>query len=300
MRVFVTGATGFIGVAIVRELLTTGHGVLGLARSDTAAEALVRLGVEAHRGNLSDTERLVAGARGCEGVIHTAFIHDFIHDFSAYAAAAETDRRAVQALTGALEGSGKPFVLTSGTALLAPGRIGTEADAPAPGSAAALRAASEATALAAAGRGVRASIVRLPPSVHGTGDHGFVPAVIDIARRTGVSAFIDDGANRWPAVHRLDAARLFRLALERAAPGARLHGVAEEGVTLCAIAEVIGAGLGVPVRSLTADEAHAHFDWLAGFVAIDNPTSSALTRNSLGWRPQEAELLTDIRVGYFS
>ena len=293
MRVFLTGATGFIGQAIVRELLTAGHQLLGLARSAAAADTLARLGVEAHRGELSDTDSLAAGARACEGVIHTAFIHDF----SAYAAAAETDRRAVEALTGALEGSGKPFVLTSGTALLAPGRTGTEEDAP--GSAAG-RAASEATALAAAGRGVRASIVRLPPTVHGAGDHGFVPMLIDIARRTGVSAFIDDGANRWPAVHRLDAALLFRLALEHAAPGVRLHGVAEEGVTLCAIAQAIGAGLGVPVRSLAKDEARTHFDWLAGVVAIDNPTSSALTREALGWSPKESGLLTDMKEsGYF-
>ena len=297
MRVFVTGATGFIGLAIVRELLTAGHEVLGLARSAAAAEALARLGVAAHRGELSDIASLAAGARACEGVIHAAFIHDF----SAYAAAAETDRRAVEALAGALEGSGKPFVSTSGTALLAPGRTGTEENLPAPGSAAGLRAASEATVLAAAGRGVRASTVRLPPSVHGAGDHGFVPALIDIARRKGVAAFVGQGANRWPAVHLLDAARLFRLALEKAAPGSRLHGVAEEGVTLRAIAEAIGEGLGVPVRSLTQDQAHAHFDWLARFVAIDNPTSSALTRNSLGWRPREPELLTDMRDGgYFA
>jgi len=297
MRVFVTGATGFIGAAIVRDLLAAGHKVLGLAHSDTATAALARMGVEAHRGELADTDSLTAGARACDGVIHTAFIHDF----SAYAAAAETDRRAVHALAGALEGSGKPFVSTSGTALLAPGRIGTEEDAPAPASAAGLRAASEASVLAAAGRGVRASTVRLPPSVHGAGDHGFVPALIDIARHTGVSGFVADGANRWPAVHRLDAARLFRLALEKAAPGSRLHGVAEEGVTLRAIAEVIGEGLDVPVRSVARDEATAHFDWLAGFVAIDNPTSSALTRTSLGWRPRELDLLADMRDGgYFA
>jgi nucleoside-diphosphate-sugar epimerase len=163
------------------------------------------------------------------------------------------------------------------------------------------RSASEAAELAAAGRGVRASVVRLAPSVHGAGDHGFVPRLIDIARRTGVAAFIGDGANRWPALHRLDAARLFRLALENAAPGARLHGVAEEGVTLRAIAEVIGDGLGVPVRSLTTDEAATHFEWLARFVAIDNPTSSTLTRDTLGWRPQGPELLTDMREsGYFA
>jgi nucleoside-diphosphate-sugar epimerase len=239
---------------------------------------------------------LPPGARACEGVIHTAFIHDF----SAYAAAAETDRRAVEALAGAMEGSGKPFVLTSGTALLEPGRIGTEEDAPALGSAASLRAGAEVAALASAGRGVRACVVRLPPTVHGVGDHGFVPALIDIARRTGVSAFIDDGANRWPAVHRLDAARLYRLALEQAAPGSRLHGVAEEGVTLRAIAEAIGAGLGIPVRSLTVDQARAHFDWLATFVVIDNPTSSARTREVLGWIPKESGLLTDMKEsGYF-
>ena len=207
--------------------------MIGLARSDAAANILARSGVEAHRGDLADTASLAAGARACDGVIHTAFIHDF----GAYAAAAETDRRAVEALTGALEGSGKPFVLTSGTALLAPGRVGKETDAPAPGSAASLRAAAEATTLAAAGRGVRACVMRLPPSVHGAGDHGFVPALIDIARRTGVAAFIGDGANRWPTVHRLDAVRLYRLALEHATPGARLHAVAEEGVPLSAIAE---------------------------------------------------------------
>src|SRR5271168_5194129 len=175
MRVFLTGATGFIGTALVRELLSAGHEVIGLARSEAATASLARSGVGAHRGDLSDLESLAAGARACDGVIHTAFIHDF----SAYAAAAETDRRAVEVLTGALEGSGRPFVLTSGTALLAPGRVGTEAEAPAPGSAASLRAGAEETALAAAGRGVRANVVRLPPTVHGTGDHGFVPALIE-------------------------------------------------------------------------------------------------------------------------
>ena len=296
MRVFVTGATGFIGSAIVRELLTAGHAVLGLARNDAAAESLAQSGVEAHRGELSDTGSLAAGASASDGVIHTAFIHDWS---IAREVAAEADRQAVEALAGALEGSGRPLVITSGTALLAPGRLATEEAAPV--SAATPRAASEAAVLAAAGRGVRASVVRLPPSVHGTGDHGFVPMLIDAARRTGVAAFVGDGANRWPAVHRLDAARLFRLALEQAAPGARLHGVAEEGVPMREIAQTIGTGLGVPVRSLTADEARAHFDWFAHFVAIDNPTSSARTRSSLGWSPQEAELLADMRDGgYFT
>jgi nucleoside-diphosphate-sugar epimerase len=297
MRVFLTGATGFIGSAIVRELLTAGHKVLGLARSDAAADTLARLGVEAHRGELSDIDSLAAGARACEGVIHTAFIHDFAR--IPIEVAAETDRRAVEALVGALVGSGKPLVVTSGTALLAPGRTGTEEDAPV--SAAIPRAASEMAVQAAAGRGVRGSIVRLPPSVHGAGDHGFVPMLIGIARRTGISAFVGDGANRWPAVHRLDAALLFRLALEKAAPGARLHGVAEEGVPMREIAQTIGTGLGVPVRSLTEDEARTHFDWFARFVAIDNPTSSALTREALGWRPKESGLLTDMKQsGYFS
>jgi nucleoside-diphosphate-sugar epimerase len=296
MRVFVTGATGFIGEAVVRELLGAGHRVLGLARSEASAAALARWGGEAHRGELTDAESLTTGARACDGVIHLAFIHDF----SAYAAACEMDRRAVEALAGALEGSGKPLVVTSGTALLTPGRIGTEADAPMSGNAAP-RAVSEVAAMAAAGRGVRASVVRLPPSVHGTGDHAFVPALIGIARRTGVSAFVGDGSNRWPAVHRLDAARLFRLALENAPPGARLHGVAEEGIPLRAIAEVIGAGLGVPVRSLGENEARTHFDWLGAFAAIDNATSSARTREALGWSPTGPGLLTDMREGgYFA
>ncbi|MGO9829143.1 MAG: SDR family oxidoreductase [Myxococcaceae bacterium] len=295
MRVFLTGATGFIGTAIARELLGAGHQVLGLARSDGAAHSLERLGITAHRGELSDTGSLAAGAQACAGVIHTAFIHDF----SAYAAAVEIDRRAVEALANSLEGTGKPFVSTSGTALLAHGRTGTERDEPAPGSAASPthRAAAEATVLAAAGRGVRASIVRLPPSVHGGGDHAFVPMLIGIARRTGFSAFVGDGANRWPAVHRLDAARLFRLALENAVPGSRLHGVAEEGIPMRAIAQTIGRGLGVPVRGLAEDEAQTHFDWFTRFVALDNPTSSAVTRQTLGWNPTEPDLLTDIRDG---
>jgi nucleoside-diphosphate-sugar epimerase len=298
MRVFVTGATGFIGTAIVRELQSAGHDVLALARSDAAAETLTASGVEAHRGDLSDTGVLAAGARASDGVIHAAFNHDWS---TSREVAAETDRRAVEALARALEGSGRPLVVTSGTLLLAmvaPGRTGTEEDSP--GNAAIPRAASEMATEAAAGRGVRSSVVRLSPTVHGAGDHGFVPTLIGIARRTGVSAYVGDGANRWPAVHRLDAARLFRLALEKAAPGARLHGAAEEGIPMRAIAETIGRGLGIPVRSIAPDEAPAHFEWIAPFVVLDNPTSSAITRNSLGWSPQQPELLTDMRdSGYF-
>jgi nucleoside-diphosphate-sugar epimerase len=292
MRVFVTGATGFIGSAIVPELLAAGHEVVGLARGDAGAEALARAGAAVHRGELADTDSLAAGARACDGVIHTAFIHDF----SQFEASVETDRRAVLALAGALEGSGKPLVVTSGTAMIAGGRLGTEEDTPRPG---VFRAASEEATLAAAGHGVRASVVRLPPSVHGAGDHGFVPMLIGIARRTGVAAWIGEGANRWPAVHRLDAARLFRLALEHAPAGARLHGVAEEGVPMRAIAETIGAGLGIPARGLADDAAEAHFGWMARFVALDNPASSALTRASLGWHPEGPDLLRDMRESLY-
>jgi nucleoside-diphosphate-sugar epimerase len=299
MRVFVTGATGFIGSAIVQELTHAGHRVLGLARSIEAADALMRLGVGAHRGDLSDVGSIAAGARACDGVIHTAFNHDWS---TAREVAAEMDRHAVEAVAGALEKTGKPFVVTSGTLLLAslaPGRAGTEEDRPT--SASITRAASEMAVAAAAGRGVRASVVRLSPTVHGAGDHGFVPMLIALARRTGLSGYVGDGATRWPAVHRLDAARLFRLALEKAMPGAILHGAAEEGIPFRRIAETIGDGLGVPVRSLTADEAAAHFGFLSAFVALDNPTSSAITRRSVGWRPEQPELLRDMREnGYFA
>ena len=215
MRVFVTGATGYVGRAVVRELREADHEVLGLARDDQGAEALARQSVEPHRGDLEDEESLAAGARACDGVIHLAFIHDF----SRYGSAGEVDRRVVEAMAGALEGTGKPLVLTSGTLVLAPGRLVVETDAPALGGVAASRAPSEAAVMAASARGVRGSVVRLPPLVHGKGDHGFVPALIDAARKTGSSAFVGNGANRWPAVHRLDAARLFRLAVEGAPPG---------------------------------------------------------------------------------
>jgi nucleoside-diphosphate-sugar epimerase len=294
MRVFLTGATGFIGSAIVKELERAGHQVLGFARSDASAALLEVAGVEVHRGALDDLDSLKRGAQACDGVIHTAFIHDW----SQFMVNVEIDRRAVETLVGALLGSGKPLVITSGTMMVAHGRPATEQDAPM--SVEVPRAASEAMVQAAAGHGVRGSIVRLAPSVHGAGDHGFVPRLINIAREKGLSAYVGDGANRWPAVHRLDAARLFRLALEGAQPGMRLHGVAEEGVPFRAIAEAIGEGLGVPVYSLTEDEASTHFDFMARFVATDNPTSSAVTRSSLGWQPEGPDLLTDMRDnGYF-
>ncbi len=296
MRIFLTGATGFIGSAIVQELLKSGHQVLGLARSDDKAQALTRLGISAHRGDLSDAESLAAGARACDGVIHTAFIHDFAN--VSMAEAAEVDQQVIAAMVAALEGTGKPLVITSGTAGVASHRLATEEDAPVVTTG---RAVSEEMVRAAAARGVHGGIVRLPPTVHGAGDYGFVPMFIDIARRTGLSAFVGEGANRWPAVHRLDAAHLFRLAVENAPPGTRLHGVAEEGVPMRDIAQTIGEGLGVPVRRLTEEEAGAHFGWMANFVALDNPTSSALTRDSLGWNPTQIELLTDMRDnGYFA
>jgi nucleoside-diphosphate-sugar epimerase len=297
MRIFVTGATGFIGSAIVRELRQAGHDVVGLARSDAAAETLANAGATAHRGDLSDPASLAAAARACDGVIHTAFIHDFTR----FDASVATDRAAVTALLDALEGTDKPFVTTSVTALLSSaGRIGTERDVAIQGSTHTQRAAAEAMVLAAADRGVRTSAVRLPPSVHGAGDYGFVPMLIATARRTGFAGYVGDGANRWPAVHRFDAARLYRLALENAAPATVLHAVAEEGVPMRAIAETIGAGLGLPVRSLTPEEGSAHFDWFVHFIAMDNPASSAITRETLGWTPQQPELLTDMREnGYF-
>src|SRR5579864_5788344 len=292
MRIFVTGATGFVGSAVVQELLAAGHQVLGLARSDKSAQSLAAAGAEVHHGSLHDLESLRRGATAADAVIHTAFIHDF----SNYGPAAEADRRAIESLGETLAGSDRPLIVTSGTLVVASGRKAREEDLPHPE----FPRKSEEAALGLAARGVRASVLRLPPSVHGEGDHGFVPRLIGIAREKGVSAYVGDGRNRWPAVHRLDAAHLYRLVLEKGTAGAKYHGVAEEGIAMRAIAETIGAGLGVPVRHLTGDEAQAHFDWMAHFVAIDNPTSSALTRNRLGCRPQEPELPTDMKEsGYF-
>ncbi len=296
MRVFVTGANGFIGSAIVKELSAAGHKVLGLARSDAATASLAAAGAEVHRGSLEDLECLRSGAAATEGVIHTAFIHDFLD----LAAAGETDRLAIEALGAALAESGRPLVVTSGTAHLTPGRLGTEDDAPDPHSAAKHRIASEEATLALASRGVRAMLVRLPPSVHGDGDHGFVPALIGIAREKGVSAYVGDGLNRWPAVHRLDAAHLFRLALEKGVAGARYHGIADEGVPVRDIAGVIGRRLNLPVAGKSREEAAGHFGWLAHFLGIDCPASSAQTQERLGWRPSHPALIPDLdRASYF-
>ena len=295
MRVFVTGATGFIGSAIVQELIRAGHEVLGLARSDPAARLLAAAGAEPHRGALDDHDSLKRGAAASDGVIHTAFIHDF----SNLTAAGETDRLAIEAIGAALAGSGRPFVVTSGIGVLADGRVGTEDDAPDPGSPVAHRLAAERAALALASRGVRASLVRLPPSVHGDGDHGFVPVLIQIAREKGVSAYLGDGSNRWPAVHRLDAADLYRLALEKGPAGATFLGVADEGVPTREIAEVIGRHLNVPVVSKPSEQAAAHFAWLAGFFAFDLPASSTKTRERLGWRPHQPGLIADLERGRY-
>jgi nucleoside-diphosphate-sugar epimerase len=293
MRVFVTGATGWVGTPTVRLLKDAGHTVLGLARSDANAEALAQAGAEVHRGELADVDSLVAGARACDGVIHTAFIHDFTQ----FAANIETDRRAVEAMVGALEGSDKPMVIASGTMMVQHAHPATEKDKPA--SPDAPRAASEYRVLGAADRGVRGAVVRLPPTVHGAGDHGFMTWLIDIARRKGFSGYVGDGGNRWPAVHRLDAASVFHLALEKAPPGSVFHAAAEEGVPIRAVAETIGAGLGLPVRSITQDEAGAHFEFLSLFIGADNTTSSAITRETLGWSPKGPGLLEDLRdAGY--
>jgi nucleoside-diphosphate-sugar epimerase len=296
MRVFVTGATGYIGSAIARDLIDSGHHVTGLARSEGAAVALAAAGVQAHRGALDDADSLRSAAAASEGVIHTAFQN--VGPDTDFAAACAADLRAVEILGEALAASGRPLVVTSGTALLPPGRVATEHDAAVPGTP---RAASEEAALSFAGRGVRVSVVRLAPSVHsGEADKkGFVPSLIGFARTKGVAAYVGDGSNRWPAVHQLDAARLFRLALESAVAGMRLHGAAEEGVPFRDIADVIGAHLNVPVTAISTEEAEGHFGFLAPFVSIDNPTSSAITRNQLGWQPMQPGLIADLEEGHY-
>lgn len=298
MRVFVTGATGFIGSAVVAELLDAGHEVTGLARSGQAAAALAAAGAQVHRGSLDDPGRLRSGATDADGVIHLAFKHDFAN----FAAAGETDLRAVETMGNALAGTGKPFVITSGTLMLtmiAPGRMGTEQDRPGPQTLPGPRVASEAAALSLADRGVRSSVVRLSPTVHGPGDHGFVPRLVDIARGKGIAAYVGDGTNHWPAVHRLDAARLFRLALETAPAGSVLHGAAEQGVPFRDIAGAIGRHLNLPVTGITREEADAHFGFLAAFVPLDNLTSSAATQELLGWRPEQPTLLADLAADHY-
>jgi nucleoside-diphosphate-sugar epimerase len=295
MRVFVTGATGFIGSAVVTELIEAGHEVVGLARSEQAAESLEKAGAAVLRGALDDPDSLNHGAATAEGVIHTAYIHDF----SRMQDAADTDRWAIETLGAALVDSGRPLVITSGTALIRPGHVVTEEDMANPDSAPHPRLGTESMVIALADRGVRSVIVRPGASVHDVGDHGFVPFLINLARTRGVSGYISDGANRWPAVHRLDAASLYRLALERAPAGSVYHAIGDEGVPTRDIAEVIGRHLNVPVVSIAPERAAAHFDWMAAFWAVDAPASSALTQARLGWSPTHPGLLEDLEQGHY-
>lgn len=296
MRVFVTGATGFVGSAVVHELVSAGHRVLGLARSAAGASALAASGAEVLPGSLEDLDSLRHGATAADAVVHTAFNHDF----SKFAQNCELDRQAIEALGGALAGSGRPLVVTSGFAHISPGRLSTEDDLPLPpADGRAIPRVSEATAMRLAEQGVHAMVMRLPPSVHGLGDHGFVPMLAQMAREKGVSVYGGEGAHRWPAVHRFDAARAYRLAVEKGRAGARYHAVAEEGVPFREIAQVIARRLKLPLESRTREEAAAHFGWFASFAAMDVPASSARTREELGWHFTEAGLIADVdQPGY--
>jgi nucleoside-diphosphate-sugar epimerase len=305
MRIFVTGASGWIGSAVVAELLGSGHEVVGLARSDASAGAITAAGAEVHRGSLDDLDSLREGAAACDGVIHLAFKHEiaFSGDFQG---AVDADRRAIEALGETLAGSDRPLLIASGTLGLAPGRLATERDGhdadPAqasPGGGPSGRLATAELTLALADREVRSVVVRLPPTVHGDGDSGFVATLVAIARDRGVAGYIGDGSSRWPAVHVTDAARLFHLALERAPARSTLHAVADEGVPTRDIAEVISRRLSLPTASVAPADAAEHFTWLSGFIGLDSPASSELTRELLGWQPTGPGLLADLDQGHY-
>jgi nucleoside-diphosphate-sugar epimerase len=292
MRVFITGAAGFIGTATTKELIANGHEVLGVARSDANAEALEKLGAKVHRGSLEDLDSLRNGATQTDGTIHLAFIHDF----TKFAENGQIDKHAIDAMGEVLAGSDKPFIVTSGTLLVAPGRLTTEEDPVMPG----LPRVSETAGLAFAARGVRAMAVRLPQVHGGDGKCGLVNWFLNIAREKGVSAYIGDGSNRWSGAHRLDVARLYRLALEKGLAGTSYHAVADEGVTARDIAEIVGRHLKLPVASISPDEAPSHFGMMAMFAGRDGAASSALTQRWLGWKPTQIGMIADIsRTGYF-
>lgn len=289
MRVFVTGATGFVGTAIVRELMNAGHEVIGLARSDTSAKALTDVGANVHRGDMEDLDRLQAAARNSEGVIHAAFDHDFAN----FAQKCEIDRLAIEAIGSALEGTDRPFIVTSGLPLVS-GRPATEQDVQPSGDGATPRM-SEQTAFALTKRGVRASVVRMSQA-HDRDKQGFATYMLALAREKGISAYVGNGLNRWPAIHRKDAARLYRLALEKGAVGARYHAVTQEGIPVRKVAEAIGHGLNLPSVALSPEEAISHFGWLARPVSMDAPASSEFTQQALGWKLADTPgFLTDLQ-----
>ena len=305
MRIFVTGASGWIGSAVVPDLLQAGHQVTGLARSDASAEALATAGADVERGTIDDLDLLAKAATAADGVIHLAFKHDiaFTGDFEG---AASADRAAISTFGDALASSGKPFVIASGTLMVAaPGHVATERDglqsgaAGAHGAGPAMRAENALATLDLADRGVRSAVLRLPPTVHGDGDNGFMAALVGLAREHGNAAYVGDGANRWPAVHRSDAARLFRLAAEKAPPRSVLHAVGDEGVPIRAVAEVFGKHLDVPVVSIPPEQAAQRFSWLGGFIGLDAPASSALTRELVDWHPTGPTLLEDLDQGHY-
>jgi nucleoside-diphosphate-sugar epimerase len=299
MKIFVTGASGWIGAAVVPELLGAGHDVVGLARSDASAEALEAASCAVHRGDLDDPEGLAKAAADADGVIHLAFQHEIAFAGGNFAAAAAADRRAVEAMGSALAGSDRPFVLASGMVGLSMGRPATEDDGLVPGPAvraipAGLRAATALFTLSLRGIGVRSSVLRYPPTVHGDGDQGFVATFVDIARQHGMSAYVGDGANRWPAVHRSDAARLTRVAVEAAPAGSVLHAVGDEGVPFRSIAEMLGRHLDVPAQSIQPADAVEHFGPLGHFAGLDSPATATITRHTLGWEPAGPTLLEDL------
>jgi len=302
MRVFVTGASGWIGSAVVPELISAGHEVVGLARSDASAAALTATGVEVQAGTLDDLDTLRNVADKSDAVIHLAFKHDLVYSGD-FAGAAAADRRAVEAFADALAGTDRPLLIASGTLGLTQGQLAFETDGHEPvapdATGPTVRRATAEFTLSLASRGVRASVVRLPPTVHGAGDNGFIARIIDSARDKGASAYIGDGSNRWPATHRLDVAHLFRLALENAPAGSTLHAIADEGVSFRDIAQVIGRHLDVPVQSISTEDAADHFGVLAHFVALDSPASSAFTRELLGWQPTHQGLIADLDEGHY-